>query len=456
MGIAARTARDADDRAWAAVDALLVPAELRALVAPRAWLEAMLEAERALAAAGAAVGVVPPEAAAEIGRACSGEHFDVDSLAVDGRASGNAAEPLVRALADAVGPDASRWVHRGATSQDVVDTAAMLVARTALAAIVDEADRVAAACATLARAHRSTPMAARTLLQQAVPTTFGLKAAGWLVAVVGARDVLVRVRHERLAAQLGGAAGTLAAFGDKGLAVLEAYAGELGLAVPALPWHANRGRVAELGAALATAAGVAGEDRARRQLLAQTEVGEVAEGDAGGSSTMPHKRNPVGATLARACAELRSAHAGVLDADARARARAGRGRLAGGVGGALGRAGLRGRRAARAGRVARVARVDPAAMRRNLDSTGGLVLAERVALLLMERHRRAEAHAIVREAAAHASGDGTSFRDALLADPRAGLDAASSTIALDPETYLGSAQALVDRALALYDAGAGR
>ena len=455
MGIAARTARDADDRAWAAVDALLVPAELRALVAPRAWLEAMLEAERALAAAGAAVGVVPPEAAAEIGMACSGERFDVESLAVDGRASGNAAEPLVRALADAVGPDASRWVHRGATSQDVVDTAAMLVARTALAAIVDEADRVAAACATLARAHRSTPMAARTLLQQAVPTTFGLKAAGWLVAVVGARDALVRVRHERLAAQLGGAAGTLSAFGDEGLAVLEAYAGELGLVVPALPWHADRSRVAELGAALGAAAGVAAKIALDVQLLAQTEVGEVAEGEAGGSSTMPHKRNPVGATLARACAELASAHAGVLE-----RTLVGEHERAAGVwqaepaalSGALAYAG--GALHALAGSLESLV-VDPAAMRRNLDSTGGLVLAERVALLLMNRHPRAEAQSIVRAAAARARETDTSFRDALLADPHAGLEAAALDAALDPETYLGAAPALIDRALAVYDARAG-
>ena len=455
MGIAARTARDADDRAAAPVDVLLVPAELRAAVAPRAWLEAMLEAERALAAAGAAADLVPPEAAAEIGKACDADRFDAGALAVEGRAAGNAAEPLVRALAGAVGQDASRWVHRGATSQDVVDTAAMLVARSALAAIVGEADRVAAACARLAREHRSTPMVARTLLQQAVPTTFGLKAAGWLVAVVGARDALVRVRHERLAAQLGGAGGTLSAFGEQGVAVLEAYARELGLLVPTLPWHADRTRVAELGAALGAAAGVAAKIALDVQLLAQTEVGEVAEGDAGGSSTMPHKRNPVGATLARACAELATAHAGVLE-----RALVGEHERAAGVwhaepaalSGALAYAG--GALHALAGSLEALV-VDPEAMRRNLDSTGGLVLAERVALLLMDSHPRAEAQTIVREAAARARETDTSFRDALLADTRAGLDAAALADALDPETYLGAAGALVDRALALFDAGAG-
>jgi 3-carboxy-cis,cis-muconate cycloisomerase len=448
-------ARDGNDRAAAPVDLLLVPPELRAAVAPRAWLVAMLEAERALAAAGAAAGLVPPEAAAEIGIACHAGRYDAEALAVEGRASANAAEPLVRALADAVGPDASRWVHRGATSQDVVDTAAMLVARSALGAIVGEADRIAAACATLAREHRSTPIAARTLLQQAVPTTFGLKAAGWLVAVLEARDALVRVLHERLAAQLGGAGGTLSAFGEQGVAVLEAYARELGLLVPTLPWHTDRTRVAELGAALGGAAGVAAKIALDVQLLAQTEIGEVAEGDAGGSSTMPHKRNPVGATLARACAELATAHAGVLE-----RALVGEHERAAGVwqaepaalSGALAYGG--GALRALAGSLESLV-VDPAAMRRNLDSTGGLVLAERVAFLLMERHSREGAQSIVREAAARARETGTSFRDALLADARTGLDAPTLDAALDPETYLGAARALVDRALALHEAKAG-
>ena len=178
--------------------------------------------------------------------------------------------------------------------------------------MLTELDRLADRCAELARAHRSTPMAARTLLQQAVPTTFGLKAAGWLVAVLDGKRRLAAVRDERLAAQLGGAAGTLAALGDDGLEVARRYAEELELAEPILPWHANRQRVAELGAALDGAAGAAAKIGLDVVLLAQTEVGEVAEASAGGSSTMPQKRNPVCSTLAVACARLAHAHASVL------------------------------------------------------------------------------------------------------------------------------------------------
>ena len=300
------------DRGMAAFDALFVPAQLRAAVSSHAWLEGMLEAERALATAGAAAGVVPADAAAEIAAACDAARFDPEQLAEEGRAAGNPAEPLVRALAASVGDEASRWVHRGATSQDVVDTAAMLVAHRALSLVLADADRVAAAAAGLAREHRDTPMAARTLLQHAVPTTFGLKASGWLAAVVEARTRLAEVARMRLAAQLGGAAGTLAAFGDEGVTLLDLFAGELGLHAPVLPWHTDRTRIAELGAALATAAGVAAKIALDVILLAQTEVGEVAEGDGGRSSTMPQKRNPSRSALARAAARLAEAHASVL------------------------------------------------------------------------------------------------------------------------------------------------
>ena len=207
--------------------AIFVPQGLRDAISDRAWVQAMLDAERALAGACAAVGLVPEDAAARIGEACRAELYDPARLAEEGRAAGNPAEPLVRELRTAVGGEAAEYVHLGATSQDIVDTAAMLVARRAGTLVVTELDRLANGCAELARAHRSTPMAARTLLQQAVPTTFGLKAAGWLVAAVEARRRLVAVLEERLAAQLGGAAGTLAALGDDGLEVARRYAEEL-------------------------------------------------------------------------------------------------------------------------------------------------------------------------------------------------------------------------------------
>lgn len=289
--------------------ALFVPAPLREAVSDAAWLAGMVDVERALVNAAARAGVVPADAAAAVAAHCDPAFYDIEQLCEEGRAAGNPAEPLVRALRGRVGGDAARWVHIGATSQDVLDTAAMLVSRGALGLIDDELDGVARACARLAEEHRATVMAARTLLQQAVPTTFGLKAAGWLVAVLDARS---RIGRLTLPAELGGAAGTLAAFGEQGAEVARLFAEELDLAEPALPWHAHRGRVAELAGALGAVASASAKIGLDVVLLAQTEIGEVSEASGGQSSTMPHKRNPVRAVLARACARGVQAQVPVL------------------------------------------------------------------------------------------------------------------------------------------------
>jgi 3-carboxy-cis,cis-muconate cycloisomerase len=427
--------------------AIFVPQELREAVSDRAWLQGMLDAEHALARAGAAVGRVPEEAATKIGEACRAELYDTERLAEAGRAVGNPAEPLVRELRTAVGDEAADFVHLGATSQDVVDTAAMLVSHRATAFVLAELDRLADGCAELARTHRSTPMAARTLLQQAVPTTFGLKSAGWLVAVLDARGRLGAVRDERLAVQLGGAAGTLAALGDRALEVVHLVAEELGLAEPLLPWHTNRQRIAELGAALDIAAGTAAKIGRDVVLLAQSEVGEVAEPVGGGSSTMPQKRNPVRSTLAVACARLTNAHAGVLFGDLAHEHE----RAVGGwhaeweaLSGALAFAG--GAVAAAADAVTGLT-VDTERMRTNLGASGGLVLAERVSFALTPRLGRSQAHEVVAEAAR-----APSFRDALAADARTELTEEELDALLDPTGYLGVAEALVDRALERYEA----
>jgi 3-carboxy-cis,cis-muconate cycloisomerase len=279
---------------------LFVPAPLRDAVSDEAWLRAMLEAERALARAEAGVGVIP-----ELGEEVfAAEGLDAADLALAGRDAGNPVEPLVRALRER-----SEHVHHGATSQDILDTASALVARNGTTLIDTELDGVARACAQLADAHRASVTAARTLLQQAVPTTFGLKAASWLVGIVHARQ---RLAAARLPAQLGGAGGTLASLGDRGLDVLHAYAQQLDLPEPVLPWHTRRLPLAELGAALAVAAGFCAKIALDLELLAQTEVAEVREARAGRSSTMPHKRNPLGSVLVRACAEHVHAAAGVL------------------------------------------------------------------------------------------------------------------------------------------------
>jgi 3-carboxy-cis,cis-muconate cycloisomerase len=293
-------------------DRIFVPASLRDVLSGEAWLQALLDVERALAEAEARAGVIPDEAARAIAGACRADRFDPAELADEAGSPGNPVEPLVRALREAVGGEAAEYVHHGATSQDILDTAAMLVARKALGLIHDSLDAVAAEAAGLADAHGSTPMIGRTLLQQAVPTTFGLKAAGWLMGVLEARRVLVRVREERLAVQLGGPAGTLGALGDAGPEVGRHLAEELGLREPTIPWHTNRVRIGELGSALALAAGVAAKIGLDVGLLSQNEVGEVSEAAPGASSAMPRKRNPVGSLLAVACARQAQAQASVL------------------------------------------------------------------------------------------------------------------------------------------------
>jgi 3-carboxy-cis,cis-muconate cycloisomerase len=276
-------------------DALSVPGDLRAALNDDAWLHALLAAERALARA----------QSQPIGDdVFAAEGLDPEELSREGRSAGNPVEPLVRRLRER-----SELVHHGATSQDIIDTAAALVARDAATIILVQLDGVATACAELADEHRSTVMAARTLLQQAVPTTFGLKAASWLVGIVHARG---RLEQARLPAQLGGAGGTLAALGGDGLVVLHAYARELDLPEPVLPWHTRRLPLAELGAELAVTAGFCAKIALDLVLLAQTEVAEVTLPADGGSSTMPHKRNPVGPVLVRACAAHVRAAANIL------------------------------------------------------------------------------------------------------------------------------------------------
>jgi 3-carboxy-cis,cis-muconate cycloisomerase len=280
---------------------LFVPEAVRDAVSDAAWLEAMLDAERALANAAALAGALDASEAAAVADACDASLYDIDALAAEGRAVANPVEPLVRALRER-----APAVHRGATSQDILDTASMLVARRALGEIAAELEAARAACAKLARTHRSTPMAARTLLQQAVPTTFGYVAAQWYVSLGAAEP--------RLPAQLGGAAGTLAAFGEHALELKRRFAAELELEDPQLPWHTNRAPVAELAGFLDRIAQAAAKIALDVILLAQSEVGEVREASGGGSSTMPHKRNPARAVRARACARGVHAQAALLAA----------------------------------------------------------------------------------------------------------------------------------------------
>ncbi|MDP9283475.1 MAG: lyase family protein [Actinomycetota bacterium] len=291
--------------------AIFVPDELAETLSDRAWLAALLDAEQALVNAQSLAGLVPAAAATVVSEAFRADLYDVRALAEEGRGPGNPVEPLVRAIRARVGDEYAHFVHRGATSQDILDSAAMLVSQRALRFVDGELERVANACAALADGHRLSVMAGRTLLQQAVPTTFGLKAAGWLLGIVEARAQLAAVA-EALPAQLGGAAGTLAALGGDGLEVLRLYAAELDLREPPLPWHTIRTPTALLAGALATEAGIVAKVAGDVVLLAQTEVDEVREAEGGSSSTMPHKRNPTNAILAIACARHARANAGIL------------------------------------------------------------------------------------------------------------------------------------------------
>jgi len=437
---------------------IFVPDRFRSAVSGRAWLQAMLDAEAALALAEARTGLIPREAAETIVSRCDAGLLDPEEIGRKGLGAGNPVPPLVRALTDAVcaiSDDAARHVHKGATSQDITDTAAMLVSRRALDAILAEVDGISAACARLAETHRATLVAGRTLLQQALPTTFGLKAAGWLVSVLEARRRLRGVRRSGLPAQLGGAAGTLASLGGSGTSVLREFARELDLVEPAIPWHTDRFPVAEIGGALSLLAGALGKISLDVILMAQTEVGEVAEpaGEGrGGSSTLPHKRNPVLSVTAAASARRVRDLAHTLQA-----AMVGEHERAAGawhsewetLSDALA---LTGGAAAAVREVTEGLEVYPGKMRENLEATGGMLLAENVATLAAGRLGRLKAHDLV-EAACHRALDrGGRLREELLEEPgiREVLSSEEIDAALDPAGYLGSADEFVERALGLY------
>jgi 3-carboxy-cis,cis-muconate cycloisomerase len=441
---------------------IFVPDRFREAVSGRAWLHAMLEAEGALAVAEARVGMIPADAAEAIASCCKkardSGRFDPEELGRKGRAQGNPVPPLVRVLTEAVSEvseEAARYVHKGATSQDILDTAAMLLTKRVLGLILTEADAIAAGLAALAETHRDTPIAARTLLQQALPTTFGLKAAGWLVSVLEARRLLLEVRAKRLAVQLGGAAGTLASLGDSGTEVLREFARELELAEPAVPWHTDRSRIAEVGGALSLLAGVLGKISLDIILMAQTEVGEVSEptgAGRGGSSTLPHKRNPILSVAAAASARRVHDLSQTLQA-----AMVGEHERAAGAWHSEWEAlsdalALTGGAAAAVREVTEGLEVHPEKMRENLDATGGLLLAEHVTTMVAEHLGRLEAHDLIEAASRRTFESGKSLREELIAEPalKGVLSAQDIDAALDPADYLGSAGAFVGLALELY------
>ena len=439
----------------------------------QAWLRAMLETEAALARAVERAGLAPDGAGAAVTKAADPENFDVTELGGLAALTGNPVPGLSRALARLVPRSAAGAVHRGATSQDIVDTAAMLMARQALGVIGADLSAAAGAAARLADEHRSTIMIGRTLLQQAVPVTFGLVAAGWLAALDEARAGLARVRADRLAVQFGGAAGTLASLGEAGPRVAALLAEELDLPLPALPWHTNRLRVLELSAALAGAAAALGKIARDVTLLAQSEVGEVHEGGGGeagqpaadspnaprrgGSSAMPHKQNPIAAVAILGCAKRVPGLLATIAAAAEQEHQRAAGAWHAEWEPLADLLRLTGSAASWAAEMVGGLTVDTARMSANLEAAKGLPLAEHVTALLADTLGRSAAHDLVAEAGSRAVTAGLPLRDVLLGLPEsaqrleeAGISAEQIEAALDPAGYLGAAGEFVDAALAAH------
>lgn len=439
--------------------------EIVALLDDRARVRAMLEVEAALARVQGRLGVIPVAAATRIAEVAESLELDPAALASGTASAGVPVPALVASLRAAVGGEAGAYVHWGATSQDIMDSGLVLRLRAVLDALDGRLAGAIETLAALAQEHRGTVMAARTRSQQALPTTFGLKAAGWLLPLARHRERLAQLRPRLLVVQFGGAAGTLAALGtalgaargEDGVAVMEALATELGLAIPPAPWHSQRDGIAELAAWFALVTGSLGKIGEDLVLLAQSEVGEVTPrggpgggpeggpGGGGGSSTLPQKTNPV---AAEALVTLARFNAGLLapatEALLQAQERGGAAwplewltlpQMAAATGAAL--------------RLAAAAfdglAVDTARMAANLEASNGLILAEAASFALAAHMPRPEAQALVQAACAEATESGRHLMDVLAEMSEAPLDWAGLK---DPAGYLGAADALIDRILA--------
>ncbi len=410
----------------------------------------MLDVEAALAEAEAELGIIPREAVEPIRSAAHAERYDFETIAAEAAADGVLTIPLVRHLTkqvETIDRTAARYVHWGATSQDILDTAYVLQLQRAVPGILAGLDRVAAAAAGHARRHVDTPMAGRTWLQQSTPITFGVKAAGWLDALARERAALAAALEETRVLQFGGASGTLASLGERGLDVADRLASRLGLAVPDIPWHAHRDRFVRFACALGVTCGTLGKIGRDVALLAQTEVGEVAEGKGGHSSAMPHKQNPVNASVVLAAAvRAPGLVATMLAAMPQEHER--------GLGGwqaewptlpelvSLTAAASHAAAAMLEGLV-----VNETRMRENLQLTHGLIASEAIAMALAAHVGRSEAHRLVEEAARRMRTGGGTLGDALAADPAVTryLSRAEIDRHLAPERYVGAVRALVDR-----------
>ena len=441
-------------------DAYFTARDMREVFCDQGRVQAMLDVEAALARAEARVGLIPASAVAPIENACRADLYDFAALGEAIATAGNSAIPLVKALGKqiaATDAEAERYVHLGATSQDVMDTGLVLQLRQALDLIESDLAQLADSLAAQAQRHAATPMAGRTWLQHATPVTLGMKIAGWLGAVTRSRQRLRELKPRLLVLQFGGASGTLAALGEQALPIAQALAEELQLTLPEQPWHTQRDRVVEFGAVLGLIAGSLGKLGRDISLLMQTEAAEVFEPSApgkGGSSTMPHKRNPVGAavligaatrvpglvsTLFSAMPQEHERSLGLWHAEWETLPE-----ICCLVSGSLQQARL----------LADGLEVDAARMARNLDLTQGLVLAEAVSIVLAQRVGRDTAHHLLEQCCKRAVAEQRHLRAVLGDEPQvtAQLSSAELDNLLNPAHYLGQAQVWVERAVAEHNA----
>ncbi len=427
--------------------------DMRAVFSDDALVARYVEVEVALARVQGRLGIIPPEAAAAIAASADPGKLDHAQLKTETDLVGYPIIGLVHQLQKQTG-DAGRYLHWGATTQDIMDMATALQVRAALDLVGDDLQTLSNDLARLAEKHRATVMAGRTHLQHALPTTFGLKVAVWLSMIDRHRERLVQLRPRATMGQFGGAAGTLASLGDKGLLVHDALMKELGLATPAVPWHVARDGLAEAVCFLGLVTGTLGKIATDVMLMMQTEVAEVFEPfmpGRGASSTMPQKRNPISAELMVAIARSVRQDTGLmLDALAGSDHERATGpwhlewialpRAFIATAGALHQAKF----------LAGGLIVDAARMRKNLDMTGGLIVAEAVMMALAEKIGRGTAHDLVYAACRRSLDTGTLLLDQLAKEPKvtSAIDAASLARLVDPACYLGSADEMIARALA--------
>jgi len=441
-------------------DAYFTARDMREVFCDQGRVQAMLDFEAALARAEARVGLVPASAVAPIAAACDAALYDFAALGEAIATAGNSAIPLVKALGKqiaATDAEAERYVHLGATSQDVMDSGLVLQLRQALVLIERELAQLADSLAGQAQQFATTPLAGRTWLQHATPVTLGMKIAGWLGAVTRSRQRLQELKPRLLVLQFGGASGTLAALGQHALPIAEALAEELQLRLPEQPWHTQRDRIVEFGAVLGLIAGSLGKFGRDISLLMQTEAAEVFEPAApgkGGSSTMPHKRNPVGAavligaatrvpglvsTLFSAMPQEHERSLGLWHAEWETLPE-----ICCLVSGSLQQARL----------LADGLEVDAERMGRNLELTQGLVLAEAVSIVLAQRVGRDTAHHLLEQCCKRAVAEQRHLRAVLGDEPQvtAQLSSAELDDLLNPAHYLGQAHVWVERAVAEHNA----